>query len=221
MTRPEGKPQREGGSTDSRIGTIDRREAIRRIAVLFGGSLSAPTLAGLLAGCEVPVGGGYQLRTLSTAEYRRVATIADLIIPETDTPGASAAGVPDFVDVMLTDYYEVDARERFLRQLANVDDVATSVVGRSFDRASMEEKRMIIDAMDEAAFPDPDERPEAAASVRSAVAEGEAPFMRTMKELTVSGYYTSEIGQTVELRLMPWGDLEGDIPYEEVGRSWA
>ena len=49
----------------------------------------------------------------------------------------------------------------------------------------------------------------------------EPAFMRTLKELTVSGYYTSEIGQTIELRQVPFGVYRADVPLDELGRSWA
>lgn len=50
----------------------------------------------------------------------------------------------------------------------------------------------------------------------------EMPFFRTMKELTVVGFYTSEIGATRELRHEPVpGRYEGCIPFSDVGRTWA
>ena len=68
-------------------------------------------------------------------------------------------------------------------------------------------KDMMLDAMDEAAIADPD-------------AESSS-FMRRLKEYTLAGYYTSEVGATQELQVNPMGMHRGDIPYEEVGRSWA
>ncbi len=48
------------------------------------------------------------------------------------------------------------------------------------------------------------------------------PFFRTLKELTVAGYYTSKIGMTEELQwLAAPGRFSGDIPLAEVGRAWA
>ncbi|NNE36240.1 MAG: gluconate 2-dehydrogenase subunit 3 family protein [Rhodothermales bacterium] len=46
-------------------------------------------------------------------------------------------------------------------------------------------------------------------------------FFRTVKELTVVGYYTSETGGAKELRLMPLGDYRADVPYDEIGRAWS
>src|SRR5439155_1124549 len=82
---------------------IDRREALRRAALLLGGVLAAPTIAGVLAGCEarsVP-DGAWKPRALTPDQADLVATIADHILPETDTPGARAVGVHRFIDAML------------------------------------------------------------------------------------------------------------------------
>ena len=48
------------------------------------------------------------------------------------------------------------------------------------------------------------------------------PFYRQLKELTVAGYYTSEVGATQELQWLPApGRYEADVPLSEVGRAWA
>src|SRR5438046_9804638 len=83
--------------------TIDRREALRRAALLLGGALAAPTVAGVLAGCkarEVPEG-AWTPRALSAEQADLVATIAEHILPETDTPGARAVGVHRFIAASL------------------------------------------------------------------------------------------------------------------------
>jgi hypothetical protein len=194
---------------------IDRREAVRRVAVVLGGTLSAPTLSGLLAGCESPRGEAtYLPRTLSARELQRVEAIAELIIPTTDTPGASAARVQDFVDMMLTDFFSPAERGRFLRQLAVLDDRMRASEGVDFDAASSEQRSRVLTELDAEAFSGGGEgpdRPEA----------GGPPFMRTMKELTVAGFYTSEVGQTVELHVAPFGPYEADLSVDEVGRAWA
>jgi hypothetical protein len=50
---------------------------------------------------------------------------------------------------------------------------------------------------------------------------GAGPFWRNLKELTLVGYYTSEVGATQELRVNPMGSWRADIPFSEVGRSWS
>jgi hypothetical protein len=201
--------------------SIDRREAVRRIGLVVGATLSAPTVAGLLAGCEPPRVGTFRPRALDGALLRRVETIAELIIPETDTPGAAAARVPEFIDTMLSDFYSEAERAQFLSELERVDSVSTSIVGTRFEDGSSDEQILVVAALDAEAFPDAAQHPEAEAAVEARVQAGDPPFMRTMKELTVAGYYTSEIGQTVELRPVPFGPYQADVPFEEVGRTWA
>src|SRR3954471_10796532 len=62
------------------------------------------------------------LRTLDPHQNETVATIAELIIPKTDTPGARDAGVPAFIDVMLADWGDDDQRQMIAGGLANVDE---------------------------------------------------------------------------------------------------
>ena len=50
---------------------------------------------------------------------------------------------------------------------------------------------------------------------------GPDSFFRTLKELVLVGYYTSEVGATQELGVNPMGVWRPDIPYAEVGHSWA
>lgn len=200
---------------------MDRREAIRCITTALGGVLSTPTLSGLLAGCEAAqIGAEYVSRTLSAEQLRQIEAIAELIIPETDTPGATAARVHVFVDMMLTDFYAEPERVHFLTELGRVDSVASRLFGKGFGAATREERGAVLEAFDVEAYPDPERDADLAAAVEARVAGGTPPFMRTMKELTVAGYYTSEIGQTVELRTMPFGPCEADVPFDQIGRTW-
>jgi hypothetical protein len=180
---------------------IDRREALRRAAVLLGGAVSAPTVAGVLAGCEASrgVAGAWTPRALTTEQAELVATIAEHILPETDTPGARAVGVHRFIDVMLAEAYPARERQRFLAGLADVDARARRACGRPFLRCAATEQRTLLEELDR-----------------------EVPFFRTMKELTLVGYYTSEIGATRELRHAPVpGRFEGCVPLPPTGRTWA
>ena len=232
--------------SDDTQDTIDRREAIRRAALLLGGALSAPALAGVLAGCgEGPraAAGDWTPRALTATQGELVATIAEHIIPETDTPGARGVGVHRFIDTMLAEYYPADERARFLAGLADVDARARRGCGKAFLRCAPAEQRAVLEQLDRETFaastqpprPDPskqtergaaatppgDLRPDTARRAASAPAVPPA-FFRTMKELTLLGYYTSEVGATRELRheKVP-GRFEGCIPVEQVGRAWA
>lgn len=224
--------------------TITRREALRRAAWILGGTVSAPTILGVLAGCQAERTAAWTPRTLSPDQRGTVDAIADIIIPETDTPGARAAGVDQFVDAMLSDYYPAKERDRFLAGLARVDARAQRQHSAPFSRLSKEQQTAIVLDLDKAAFTEPPAKPVASAP-RPEVRKTDVPvgpgvgadpkeastpepdpdigresFFRRMKELTVVGYYTSELGQTRELRINPWGQYR-DIPYKPGTPAWA
>ena len=189
---------------------IDRREAIRRVAVLLGGSVSAPAIAGILAGCgtgkdEQPGGS----RALSSEQTEMVATIADHIIPRTGTPGARDAGVPRFVDEMLATFYPADDKARFLAGLADLDERARRAHDREFLRCIDADQVALLTALD-------------AEAIASTPNQREPHWFRTMKELTLLGYYTSEAGQTKELSYVQVpGRYDGCVPLNAAPRSRA
>jgi gluconate 2-dehydrogenase gamma chain len=231
-------------------GSIDRREALRRTARLLGGVISAPTLAAMLAGCEAPATGeaGWTPRALSPAQGELVATVAEHIIPTTDTPGARTAGVHRFIDTMLAEYYSPAERDAFLAGVADVDRRAKASKGKAFLRLSPAEQREVLTALDVEAYhgrPAPaatgsramDERGQESERGRTEGATAEQrkrdptqpqpqparqPFFRTMKELTLLGYYTSQVGATQELKYaqVP-GRFDGCVPYATIGRAWS
>jgi glucoside 3-dehydrogenase (cytochrome c) hitch-hiker subunit len=189
--------------------SISRREALEQVATLLGGAISAPTMAGVLsAGTRRAWATSPQWapRTLSPAQLELVATVAEHIIPQSDTPGARGAGVHRFVDTLLSDHYPTEQRERFLAGLANLQ-------GKHFLEATPQQQIALLKAMDEAAY-----APTGASSERPP----ETWFFRRMKEVTLVGYYTSEIGASRELRVNPMGTYRGDIPFPASGgREWS
>lgn len=191
---------------------IDRRQALRRVGLLLGGLVSAPTVAGVLSGCERASGPDWTPETLTAEQNEMVTTLADLIIPPTDTPGADAANVNRFVDAMLTGNYSSEDRDRFLNGLKTVNGRCRENYGAPFLELAAEQQRSLVGELDSETFGAPPSETDREAP----------PFFRMMKELTIVGYYTSEIGATQELKTnrVP-GRYEGDVPYEEIGRSWA
>lgn len=129
-------------------------------------TLTAGIAAGPLAAQR-----GREPRTFSPAEYQLLGTLADMIVPPTDTPGALEAGVPEILD---EDLAEDGERLRTLRAgLANLQ---------------------------ERGFPDWTEEGRLELLTRFSEASGqERTFFETLKELTVDAYYSTEAGLVQEL----------------------
>jgi hypothetical protein len=194
---------------------LTRRAALGRVAILLGGAISAPTLAGALDAATqrawITPPQDWAPRTLTAGQLELVAVMADHIIPQTDTPGARAAGVQRFVDTLLSDHYPAPERDRFLAGLADVDALARSRHGKAFVDCTAEQQVALLTELDEAAYP----------VAGDAARPPGAWFFHRMKELTLVGYYTSQIGATQELHPSPFGAYRGDIPYASVGRAWS
>lgn len=240
--------------------TISRRTALERIALLIGGTISAPVMAGLLGGCRTnPTEELTPLLLLDTDQHQLINLLTDHIIPATDTPSASEAGVPRFIDKMLADWFEDEDRQHFLNGLADVEVRAQQMHNAGFATLEPAQQIALMEVLDEAAYADKpsadetrvaEEVAEAAQQGTDAMQREEQeqvagspevggdpqaappaatvpdpdlpPFFRVLKELTLAGYYTSEVGMTQELRwLAAPGYYDGDIPLSEVGRSWA
>src|SRR6266581_4508110 len=167
----------------------------RDLLYLLGASVAIPALSGLSPERLVAEGrrlhrrvGRRGFEVLDPHQSETVATIAEMIIPATDTPGARAAQVHRFIDVLLAEWAPDDDRKQFLEGLADVDARARAASAADFLGATEAQRSTILTALD-------------AEAQERRKAKGDAPpaFVERMKFLTVYGYCTSEVGATAEL----------------------
>src|SRR6185295_9690697 len=88
------------------------------------------------------------LRALNPHQTETIATIAELIIPKTDTPGARDAGVPAWIDVMFADWADEEQRQGFSAGLANVDERSRAAFGKDFVAATPQQQAEILQDLD-------------------------------------------------------------------------
>jgi hypothetical protein len=145
----------------------------------------------------------YTLRSLNPHQNDTVVAMIDQILPATDTPGAKAARVNEFIDVILTEWATEDERKNFLSGLADVDKQSNSLFAKDFAAASAEQQIALLRSMDEAAAiahsVRKDRPPFWQPEGRDTQLQGD--FFSVFKNMTLHGYYTSEIGYTQELKL--------------------
>jgi len=180
--------------TDLTSPTMSRRAALK------GGlatTLSLPTMAVALAACSSE-------QVALTSDYAAlIEKVSDLVIPQTDTQGALAAGVPDYVRAVVGAFFTEEEQAAFKSGLSAFDKLAHEEKAESFLAASPEQQFEILSELD------------------SGEAESAATATwRRLKDMVVFGYYTSEAA-TEELAYeeIP-GRYVGDIPFQEVGRAW-
>ena len=141
---------------------ITRREALQRVAIFLGGTLAASTVAGAMAenafvwqpapGTRHP-DGTWSPRTLTAEQLALATALVDHIIPRTDTPGAKDAGVPRFLDDLLTDHYREPERNRVLAGLRGVDVRALRKHKKKFTATTRAQQIAILTEMDHEAYP--------------------------------------------------------------------
>ncbi len=175
---------------------MDRREAIQRVTLMLGGVISAPLLAGAM-GRVINEGDSV---AFTANQEALIAEVADIIIPTTDTPGAKAAGVEKFIVRVMRDCYEKPDQDKFYEGLSKLDADSKLKFKKSFTELSTQQKNVMVGD----------------ATVYN------RDFFSRIRELTITGYFISEIGATQALAYVPIpGRFDGCIPLEKDQKTWA
>jgi hypothetical protein len=190
---------------------VNRRDAVKAIGVLLGTAVTPSVARAVGAGYRASAPGA-PLLFLTPYQGELVATLTEHIIPATDTPGARAARVDAFIDGLLADVFTADERNRFAAGLAEVEARARAAHGATFLTATPAQQVALLTTM----------QGEARAAGGSPSPSLPRPFFPWLKELTLVGYYTSEIGASQELRYVHVaGRYDGDVPYRQIGRAYS
>src|SRR5882672_3515499 len=186
---------------------IDRREALRKTALLMGAAVSASTVSAFLYGCKSRPELNYKPVFFSEDQARLVSEVAEIILPKTDTPGAKEVGVPNFIDMMVKDCYKEEDQKKFLEGLTQFEEASKKELGDPFIQAGSEKQLEYVKKVHEEA-------------VNAAKADPKLPrpFILKLKELTMLGYFVSEPGATKVLQYIAVpGAYHGCVPLAEAG----
>lgn len=178
---------------------LNRRALLLGAVFLVGGSAALLRLArtsSSAAGGPGPV--------LTAEQFALLGQVSNVIIPDTDTPGAIAAGVPEFMRTMLEDWASPDTHRQIVGALDSFERQAWAKYGAAFLELTGARRLAVVRAVDEAS-----------------IARKDVGYDK-FKGLVLLGYYLSEIGATQELRyeLVP-GAWRACLPLIEVGRASA
>ena len=167
--------------------------------------------------------GPYQPSFFSADEYAVLSRLTDVIIPETETPGGSRAGVPEYIDRVVTANTEhqplaragltwlgSEARSRFSRDYLSLDESQHAALlqplSDAVDRAARELQQARFRTTPGGriyyvAVTDASQKARPAVAVRRDLSSAGMPvnFFRLIKNLTADGYYTSRVGLLEEL----------------------
>jgi gluconate 2-dehydrogenase gamma chain len=175
--------------------SLTRREALRHLARGTAAAATAPLwVESLLAAAEQhtahrrspeAAAGAWKPKVFNPAQNELVITLTELIIPETDTPGAKAAKVNEYMDMVLAEA-KPELREKFLQGLAWVDARSEERFRSPFASAPQPQQIELLTALSTATAPSPADLPG-------------VEFFEALKGMTITGFYTSELGLIQEI----------------------
>jgi len=186
---------------------MNRREAVQYIALLLGGTVIGAE--SFLTGCKTGTG---KKREFTPEDVAYLDEIADTILPTTKTPGAKAAKVGAFMPVMINDCYEETDQDVFFEGMKTINDLSDKDYGKKFMEITPQQRHDLLVKIDH----------EMKDYTKNMKQEDKNHYFRLMKQLTLLGYFTSEIGCTQAMRYeaIP-GRYDGCIPYKKGDKAWA
>lgn len=187
---------------------LNRRQALARIAVVMGGAFVGSEV--LLNGATPPVKAD-TANAFSAADIALLDEVGDTIIPATDTPGAKATKIGAFMVMMVNECYDNAHHAVFYHGIGKLNAACTTKFGRDFKACTPSQRTALLNDLDA----------EQKSYQATKPANEPAHYFRLMKQLTVLGYFTSEIGATKALQFteVP-GRYDGNAPYQKGERNW-
>jgi Gluconate 2-dehydrogenase subunit 3 len=173
---------------------MNRREAISKIALIMGGTLSGPTLFAMEhKASKNPLALSKSTFSLTEMQRKILAEVAEHIIPKTSTVGAKDVGVPAFIKMMLNDCYRAPDQNSFIEGLVDLEkknfmslSAAEQITTLTQVEADTKELMKAYEVKQVKVGDNVDKE-----SMDSKIG---VPFWRLIKELTLLGYFTSKDG---------------------------
>jgi hypothetical protein len=188
---------------------MNRREYIKNTALSLGLGISGLAFADLFISCKKEANIYWQPVFLTPNQAEIISEITETILPKTKTPGAKELGVPQFIDKMVNVTMSEEAKDQFVKDLEAFDDVCKDKYGKNFVELEPDKRTAYLMELEK-------ESPRSGMTLWGINLEPEAPkptFYKTLKSLTLFGFYTSEnIGKNVLVYDSVPGEYIGCVP---------
>lgn len=185
-----------------------RRAALKQLALACGLVLSSSSLSALAASFSAPTDFNRHPKTLlNQDQLALLREVGELIIPTTDTPGAIAAGVHDFINHFAVYCLSHKEQQKLLATLDDINRAAQTQLGGRFLAADKTAQLQLLNQMEQQ---------------QNGFSGAQRKQLKQLKALVVFGYYSAEIGATQELAYLAIpGGYKGNFKVKTIGRAWA
>jgi len=197
-----------GSLITSTVNNPERRTAIKQLAAFCGLALSANSLSLMADSFLMPLDKSRSKNSfLNKSQLALVRELGEIIIPTTETPGAIAAGVHDFISHQAAYCFSADEQQMLQAGLEKIASSANKLYGKDFLLCESAQQIELLTHMEQS---------------KAGFTEDDRQFFKQLKALVVFGYYTSEIGATQELAYFPIpGGYKGSVKFATIGKAWA
>ncbi|WP_373493859.1 gluconate 2-dehydrogenase subunit 3 family protein [Aquiflexum sp.] len=182
---------------------MNRRDAIKSFALMMGGTMVGANA--ILTGCapdDQIVGLEFSQKDIAFLDE-----IGEAIIPTTDTPGAKETKIGEFMQMMVKDTYNAEQQQTFIDGLNYIKKDFKSSKGKNFMDAGVEERTAYLNELK---------------TIAAKTEEKGPAVVGMLQDLTVLGYFTSEIGATQQLKFIEApGRYDGCIEYKPGDKAYA
>lgn len=204
---------------------MERRELLKMIAILTGGAVIGGEV--FLTGCNA---GGTAATGFTPENIALLDEIGETIIPATDIPGAKATKIGEFMKTIVTDCYTDAQQKVFNDGLAGFNEACKKLNGKTFMDCSADQRKAFLVSLEKEAKEYNKQRDEKDKPAKEKAQKEMDPhfvgspshYYSMMKQLTLWGYFSSEIGMKQALRFLQVpGRYDGALPYKKGDKAWA
>lgn len=196
---------------------MDRRNALKKTGLLAGATIAMPSILSLLQSCKNEPRLDWQPLFFTIDEANTIASIVDMILPRTNTPGALDVKVDMFIDKVIAKTYAEEGQEHMRAEIRTFNERCTKDFGAVFTGLSAEERTAFLKSEEKSSG-------KFNRGVWGKTVGDQEPigFYRSLKSTAIWAYMTSEeIGKNV-LNYDPVpGNYEPCVPVSEVGNKWS
>ncbi len=186
---------------------MDRRSFLRQMSLAATLPLAGASIGwGAVLHRNVP--NSVTGAALDEDQRRFIASFADTLLPATDTPGAMAAEVPAFLDLLFEQWLLPSEQVRFTTGIAELNRASLTADGHDFAACGQDQRLELLRRWDQAA-------------ARESRPGQEPGFYARLRSLVLIGYYSSEAGQNTELQMQygagadrAGGPVFGAVPFK-------
>lgn len=196
---------------------MDRRNALRKTGLFAGATILMPSMLSLFESCKTENRLDWEPLFFTEVEAKTIASLIDMILPRTDTPGGLDVKSDIFIDKVIAKTYDKSGQENMRAEIAAFNENCKSKYGDVFYDLSEADKTAILN-----------EAEKNSGKFGSGVwGTGVGPqetigFYRSMKSMAIWAYFTAEeIGENVLSYDPIPGKYEPCKPLSEVGNKWS